>query len=186
MLASELAVDMTSLSWLAASLDSVTVLYFGCGQFELDLLLPISIVIAVQGVVISVGTWSSGASLAPAGGVVPPASQVGTSGGGAGSSWWKMTWYWTSSASMDAALFSPMLVMVLGEVWNLGLPLYGVESKSMLHHSAEGQLFVQSRPDRQNLQSFSRMQFVVSGCLQYLQASQRFGQVSKIPCLGQP
>ena len=50
---------------------------------------------------------------------------AGTEGENNGSSWWKMTWHRTGVDLATNKLFSPMLVMRLGAVWDLGLAIDG-------------------------------------------------------------
>ena len=65
-----------------------------------------------------------GASPASASGAVLPVLSVGMAGENSGLSWWKMTWYRNGAASVATTIFSPMLVVVLRSVLDLGLALY--------------------------------------------------------------
>ena len=71
---------------------------------------------------------------------------AGTEGENNGSSWWKMTWHRTGVDLATNKLFSTMLVMRLGAVWDLGLAIDGGERRTWLQHFSKGKLIVKSQP----------------------------------------
>ena len=76
----ELASDVTPLSQLAESLNSVPRPPVGCVWFELNLTLLMSVGRAFPGAALSVGAWDVSAALLPSSIYVPPSLLVGMSG----------------------------------------------------------------------------------------------------------
>ena len=129
-----------------------------------------------------------GALPASASGAVLPVLSVDMAGENSGLSWWKMTWYRNGAASVATTIFSPMLVVVLRAVLDLGLALYGGGERGgvWLQHWAEGQPIGQIWKVRHKSQESTNFHIVVGGCVKHLCSTRRFGLVSPPPILGRP
>ena len=123
LLVPELAANVTSLLRSEASLDSTPRPSDGGVHFELNFPPLMAVGIVILGVAVLVGAWAPGSVLVPNSGAFLIAFFVGAIGDNSGSSLWKTTWHRTGASLVATILFSPTLVVGIGEVRALGIPL---------------------------------------------------------------
>ena len=101
--------------------------------------------IVLWGLAFLLRTWDAGA--APDGGAIPPTSSVWMAGENSGLSLWKITCHRTRVALVDTALFSLILVVVIGSVRSLGLTLDVGGRRFSLRNRSKEHILLNSWPE---------------------------------------